>query len=95
MRRESFETFEGSLLIRSAAVHQLRIIGDAAAHLSPELRERHEHIPWSDIKGLRNIVVHNYFGTDWREIWSTINSDLPKLRQEIAGILSREFDDAI
>jgi uncharacterized protein with HEPN domain len=95
MRRESFETFEGSLLIRSAAVHQLTIIGEAAAHLSPELRERHEYIPWSDIKGLRNIVVHNYFGTDWREIWSTINSDLPKLRQEIAGILSREFDDAI
>lgn len=90
----SFEKFEASLLIRSAVVHQLTIIGEAVTQLSLELRNRHAEIPWTDIKGLRNIVVHNYFGTDWHEIWSTITSDLPALRREIAGILSREFDDA-
>ena len=71
----------------------MSLLGDLI-RLSPELRERHEHIPWSDIKGLRNIVVHNYFGTDWREIWSTIKNDLPTLRREVTRILSREFDDA-
>jgi uncharacterized protein with HEPN domain len=90
----SFETFERSLLIRSAVVHQLAIIGEAVAHLTLELRSRHPEIPWTDIKGLRNVVVHNYFGTDWREIWSTVSADIPVLRRQIADILSREFDDA-
>jgi uncharacterized protein with HEPN domain len=89
----SFEAFESSILSRSAVVHQLTIIGEAVNHLSPELRSRHPEIPWTDVKGLRNVVVHNYFGTDWREIWSTINSDLPVLRRQIAAILAKESDD--
>jgi uncharacterized protein with HEPN domain len=62
---QTAEGFEENRLVRSVVVHQLTIIGEAVAHLSPEFRKRHPQIPWADIKGFRNIIVHNYFGIDW------------------------------
>jgi uncharacterized protein with HEPN domain len=59
------ESFEANLMLRSAVVHQLTVIGEAVAHLSEGLRGHHPEIPWTDIKGFRNIIVHNYFGIDW------------------------------
>ena len=90
---ESQESFEANRMLRSAVVHQLTIIGEASARLSPELRERHPNIPWSDIKGFRNIVVHNYFGIDWSEVWRAATRDVPVLRDQIAEILRKEFPD--
>jgi uncharacterized protein with HEPN domain len=67
------------------------IIGEAAARLSPELRDSHPEIPWPDIRGFRNIIVHNYFGIDWEEVWRSATEDAPLLRSQIAGILRDEF----
>ena len=58
-----------------------------------ELRDRHPNIPWADIKGFRNIVVHNYFGIDWPEVWRAATKDAPLLRDEVAEILRLEFPD--
>ena len=88
-----FESFHANRMLRSAVVHQLTIIGDAVAHLSVELRERHSNIPWADIKGFRNIIVHNYFGIDWEEIWLSAEARVPELRERIAGILRVEFPE--
>jgi len=55
------------------------------------LRERYPEIPWADIKGLRNIVVHNYFGIDWAEVWSAATMDVPLLRDQVTGILTQEW----
>lgn len=85
------QSFEANRMLRSAVVHQLTIIGEAVAHLSAELRARHPRIPWTDLKGFRNIVVHNYFGIDWEEVWRAAARDLPVLRAEIATILQAEF----
>ena len=90
---QTCESFEANRMLRSAVVHQLTIIGEASARLSPELRERHPNIPWSDIKGFRNIVVHNYFGIDWSEVWRAATRDVPVLRDQIAEILRKEFPD--
>jgi len=85
------ESFEANRMLRSAVVHQLTIIGEAVAHLSAELRGRHPHIPWTDIRGFRNIAVHNYFGIDWVEVWRAAARDVPILREQIAEILQTEF----
>jgi uncharacterized protein with HEPN domain len=87
------ESFAANRMLRSAVVHQLTIIGEAVANLSAELRERHSEIPWSDIKGFRNIVVHNYFGIDWAEVWRAATEDVPILRAQVAGILGSEFQE--
>jgi uncharacterized protein with HEPN domain len=59
----------------------------------PEIQKRYSNIPWPDIIGLRNIVVHNYFGIDWEEVWRTVTEDVPVLRAHISGILGDEFKE--
>ena len=86
-------SFQASLMLRSAVAHQLTIIGEAVAHLSPELRGRYPHIAWSDIKAFRNIVVHNYFGVDWDETWRSATVSVPILRTQIVEILRLEFPE--
>jgi uncharacterized protein with HEPN domain len=93
LQGQTRETFEANRMLRSAVVHQLMIIGEAVAHLSAELRARHPRIPWADLKGFRNIVVHNYFGIDWEEVWRAAARDVPVLRAEIAAILQAEFPE--
>ncbi len=65
------------------AAYHLQVIGEAAARLSPSLRARMRQLPWPDIIALRNIIVHNYYGIDWRVIWNTVKMDLPLLREAI------------
>ena len=84
------ETLASNALVRSAVVHQLTVIGEAVSRLSAEVRDAHPAIPWADIKGLRNVVVHNYFGIDWAEVWSAASTDVPVLRSQIIEIL-REY----
>jgi uncharacterized protein with HEPN domain len=62
LNRVEKETFLSDDLYQSAVLQKLIVIGEAAAHLSPALRERHRDIDWPDIIGLRNVAVHNYFG---------------------------------
>ena len=90
---QDLERFRVNLQLRSAVGHQLMIIGEAVAHLSPELRESHPGIPWLDIRGFRNIIVHNYFGIDWEEVWRAAARDVPVLRAAIAAILQAEFPE--
>jgi len=87
------DSFAKNLMLRSAVVHQMTVIGEAVSRLSPELRGRYPAIPWTDIKGFRNIVVHNYFGIDWSEVWRAATRDVPALRQQIAEILGAEFPE--
>ena len=64
------------------------IIGEAVARLSEELKDEHGNVPWGQIKGLRNIVAHNYFGVDAEEMWQIINDDIAVLESDINSILS-------
>lgn len=74
-------------LIQVWIVHYIQVIGEATAHLSEELRERHSGIPWVDIVSMRNVLVHHYFGIDLYQIWDTATIDMPNLRREIELIL--------
>jgi len=88
---QDYQSFQASRLLRSAVVHQLTVIGEAVGQISPELRERHSGVPWTDIKGFRNIIVHHYFGIDWEEVWRSATTRVPVLRGQIAEILRAEF----
>lgn len=73
-----------------ALAHRLTVVGEAAARLSPELTGRHQSVPWPDIVGLRNILVHEYFGIHWPLVWQTAVDDAPALRAQIEAILKAE-----
>jgi uncharacterized protein with HEPN domain len=91
--RHTAETLAGNLLVRSAVVHQLTVIGESVARLSSGVRDQRPEISWTDIKGLRNVVVHNYFGIDWAEVWSAASTDVPVLQSQLIEIL-RDYREA-
>lgn len=65
----------------------LLILGEAAARLSPALREGHPEVPWTGIVGMRNVLVHGYFAIDLDEVWGIAQRQLPTLRAQIESIL--------
>jgi len=68
-------------------IHHLQLIGEASNNLSDELIERNQDIPWADIVGLRNILMHQYFGIDLRQAWETAELDMPVLKAKLREIL--------
>ena len=76
-----------------AIVRCIEIVGEAAANVSAEGRDRCPQIPWDDIVGMRNRVVHAYFDIDLKLVWDTITDDLPPLIVQLDKILATESND--
>ena len=81
------DAFDRDRLVRTWIVHHVQVIGEAAARLSPGVRRQYPSVPWADIVSMRNVVVHQYFGIDYDQVWDTVAIDLPKLRRHVEGIL--------
>ena len=69
-----------------ACVRSLEVIGEAAKNISSETRAKHPEIEWRKIAGIRDVLVHGYFGVDWEVIWKTVNEDIPVLKERIRKI---------
>lgn len=82
--REAFMT--GSQW-QDATIRQLEIVGEATKKLSQEIRARHPDVPWRRIAGLRDVLVHDYFGVDLAAVWELTQTELPALRDRIESIL--------
>lgn len=83
------DEFERNELIQTWVVHQLQIIGEAASKISEAMQSAHSEILWANIVAMRNIIVHEYFGIDQDEVWSTIEHDVPDLKRRVQHILSK------
>ena len=81
------DAFEKDELIQTWILHHLLILGEAAAKISDEFKEDHTEIPWLKVVGMRNILVHNYFGIDFDVVWGVVESDLPELKRLIGRIV--------
>jgi len=80
-------------VICSASAYKLTIVGEAAARISDEMKERNPEIEWRKVVGLRNVLVHQYFGIDWAMVWEVASVEAPILRARIAAILQAEFPE--
>ncbi|MFC1813819.1 DUF86 domain-containing protein [Thermodesulfobacteriota bacterium] len=66
-----------------AVIRNIEVIGEASSHLPEEIQEQYEDVPWRMMKGIRNIVAHEYFGIDLEIVWKTVKEDLPILRKRL------------
>lgn len=82
--------FEKEELVQTWIIHHLQVIGEASSQLPEGFRNRHSSIPWSKIIGMRNILVHRYFGIDTSLVWQAIEVDLPILLETVDAILRGE-----
>ena len=69
-----------------AVVRALEIIGEAAKNLSKELRAKHKEIPWKEIVGMRDKLIHGYFGIKWELVWETVKNKIPELKNQLLKI---------
>jgi Uncharacterized conserved protein len=83
-----YEEFLEKRLIQDAVVRQLEIIGEATKNLSSNTTEKNPHVPWKEIAGMRDKLIHVYFGVDLEEVWNTITKDIPYLKMAVINILN-------
>jgi|SRR5690606_19217435 len=82
-----FSGFAGNSMMKFACVKQLEIIGEASNHLSDDLKANFSTINWSQIVGVRNVLVHEYFGVDFKLVWEIVKNDLPDLKEKVVTII--------
>lgn len=87
---ESLEVLEQDEKAQDAIVRTLTVIGEAAVRIqkeAPEFVARHPELPWSQMRSIRNKVVHDYFDVAWDVVWDTVKQDLPPLLEQVTFLL--------
>jgi len=79
--------FETKWIEQDAIIRNLEVIGEAVVNISDDLKQNYPDIAWKEIRGMRNIVTHQYFGVELSEIWSTVVRDIPVLKNQIQQIM--------
>ncbi len=81
------EAFFSDEMTQDAVVRKLEVIGEATKHLSEPFRSAHPEVPWKRMAGMRDKVIHEYFGVDLTIVWRTAIEDVPKLAPALRGLI--------
>jgi uncharacterized protein with HEPN domain len=74
---------------QDSVLRRLEIIGEAVKQLPDEIKEKYPKIPWKDIAGTRDVLIHEYSGVNMRRIWKTVKKDIPELKKNVEGMLDK------
>ena len=86
----SFAGFAGDRRSQLAILKSVEIVGEAASRVSAETKERNSDIPWREVVGMRNRLVHAYFDIDLRLVWDTVHDDVPALIAQLESLVPPE-----
>lgn len=85
-----YDSFLNNQMLIDAVIRNLEIIGEAARNVPEEIRSKYPKIPWRNMIGLRNILIHQYFGVDESIVWEIIQADLPEARPNLLKAIEEE-----
>jgi len=83
-----YNAFSQNTLVIDAVVRNLEVIGEAATNIPENIRDSYLNIPWRRMVGLRNIVIHEYFGIDLKIIWEIVSRNLPETKPGLIAMLN-------
>ena len=83
LRGVSRETFVETPMIQDAVIRQIQVIGEAAKRLSPEFTQARPDVPWKAMAGMRDKLVHDYFGIAVAVVWKTASEEIPSLKAKL------------
>jgi uncharacterized protein with HEPN domain len=76
--------------LKRSFVRSIEIIGEAAKKVPVDFKDKHSNIDWKRIAGMRDKLIHDYFGVDYHIVWDVAKNKLPELKQKIAGIINEQ-----
>ena len=78
--------FLNSKQLQDAVIKRIEIIGEAVKNIPDDIKEKFKDIPWRNIIGMRDILIHQYLGVDLALIWKVVKGDIPELKKEILSV---------
>lgn len=89
----TMQKFEADERTSYAVIRALEVAGEAARHIPEEIVQRYPKVPWGDMIGMRNVLIHDYIEVDLEAVWLTVKEDLPEAEKEIRRIIEELGDD--
>ena len=83
----TFDTFCADQKTVDAVIRNFEVMGEAARHVDDQAARRSPGVPWPDVRDMRNILIHEYFGVDLATVWKTILDDLPALKRNLRSLM--------
>jgi len=87
VNKEDFLDKDDNLQMKDAIIRRLEIIGEAVKNIPDDFKKDYPDIPWKQISGMKDVLIHEYFGVSLERVWNTAKEDLPELKEVIVKIL--------
>ena len=82
------DNFMTSIIVQDAVIRNFEIIGEAAKQISQQTRQKAPDVPWRQVAGFRDVLIHGYMGIELQGVWNVITDHLPNLKQAVNNLLA-------